>query len=58
MENPRLPTDRKRSNLEAIVAAKKTFWRNMATYAGLGTEVYHGFASPDLRVFLGMNWMF
>jgi outer membrane protein OmpA-like peptidoglycan-associated protein len=57
LDSKSLPTDRKLHNLEAIVAAKKSFFHNVSTYAGLGTELYHGFASPDLRIFLGMNWL-
>lgn len=57
VKNRALPTDRKRNNLEAIVAAKKVLWQNIATYAGVGSGLYNGFASPDVRLFVGMNWL-
>lgn len=56
-ENPSISTDRKLSNLEALVAIKKSFFENIAFVGGIGREIYHGFASPDFRVFIGANWL-
>lgn len=56
-ESASLPTDRKLNNLELVLAARKSFFKNIAFTGGIGTELYHGFASPDLRLFLGANWL-
>jgi outer membrane protein OmpA-like peptidoglycan-associated protein len=56
-EDPSISTDRKLHNLEALVAIKKSFFEKIAFVGGISREVYHGFASPDLRVFIGANWL-
>lgn len=56
-EKAAIATDRKLSNLEAIIAIKKSVIDKVTFIAGFGREVYHGFASPDLRLFIGANWL-
>lgn len=50
-------TDRSHSNLEVLAGAKYQLTPKIATHAGVSTEAYHGHASPDLRLYLGMLWM-
>jgi hypothetical protein len=51
-----LPTDRQLSNMEIQVGYR---WRPMANFdmiSGIGTELYQGLGSPDIRLFLGVNF--
>lgn len=50
-----LPTDRKPSNLEVIAGLKKTVAERWDIHAGIGTELYHGLATPDFRIYAGLN---
>lgn len=52
-----VPTDRKLSNMEILFAARKTVYERISAVAGLGTQLYRGLASPDLRLFVGANWL-
>lgn len=52
-----LPTDRKLNNLELLAAARKSILPKLSVVGGISTETHHGFASPDLRIFLGANWL-
>ncbi|MCC6138496.1 MAG: OmpA family protein [Bdellovibrionaceae bacterium] len=56
-ESATIPTDRKLNNLEVIFAARKTVYEKISAVAGLGTQLYRGLASPDLRLFVGANWL-
>lgn len=56
-KNTPLPTDRKHSNLELLVGAKHQIKEKLVAHAGLSTEGYHGLASPDFRMYLGLTWM-
>ncbi len=56
-KNTPLATDRSHSNLELLAGAKYQVTPKIATHAGIATEGYHGHASPDLRIYLGMLWM-
>lgn len=51
-----LPTDRSGSNLELLLGARYTVAQKVDLHAGITREVYHGLATPDFRVYLGMNW--
>lgn len=53
-----LPTDREDSNLEWLAGAKYKIHQDITLHAGLGTEVYHGLATPDFRVYAGLHWQF
>jgi outer membrane protein OmpA-like peptidoglycan-associated protein len=52
-----IPTDRQMSNLEVLIGAKYMILPKMALHFGASTQVYHGLASPDLRLYAGLNWM-
>lgn len=52
-----LPTDRKLNNLELLAAARRNILPKLSMVGGLSTETHHGFASPDLRIFVGANWL-
>lgn len=49
-------TDRDLSTLEFLLGAKWDVRRDLALHAGFGTEVIHGTASPDWRIYSGLNW--
>lgn len=52
-------TDRKISNLEALVGGKwQPFGKDFDLHGGLGTGVYRGLATPDIRAYVGFNWRF
>lgn len=51
-------TDRKQSSLEALLGAKYDVNPNLAAHAGGATELMHGNASPDWRVYVGLNYTF
>jgi len=51
-----LPTHRQVSNLEVLVGAKKTLAERWDVQGGIGRGVYKGLATPDFRVYLGLNW--
>lgn len=52
-----LPTDRSRSNLELLAGAKYAITPKMVMNGGITTETYHGLATPDFRIYLGLNWL-
>ena len=47
---------RQASSAEVIAGAKYTLTHNVALHAGAGTELMEGVASPDWRVYAGINW--
>jgi len=51
-----IPTDRETSNLEALFGWRWNMHKRFDFHAGLGTEVYHGLSTPDIRAYLGFNW--
>lgn len=51
-----LATDRKRNNLELLAGLKHQLTPRLVGHAGITTEAYHGLASPDLRIYMGLNW--
>lgn len=51
-------SNRKLSNLEALVGLKHSYSQNLALHAGAGTEFFEGFGSPDWRIYAGLNWTF
>ncbi len=51
-------TDRKQSSLELLAGLKHDVNPNLAAHAGFGTELIHGNASPDWRVYVGLNYTF
>lgn len=50
-------SDRSASTLELLVGAKFDINRSLAFHAGMGTELMHGTASPDWRVYTGINYV-
>lgn len=57
-EKSRFSSDRNLSTAEVLLGVKGDFNRNLAWHAGAGTEVFHGTASPDWRVYTGLNYAF
>ncbi|MCB0378597.1 MAG: OmpA family protein [Bdellovibrionales bacterium] len=49
-------TDRELSSAEGLVGLKWDVSHSVALHVGGGTELYHGSASPDWRVYTGINW--
>jgi outer membrane protein OmpA-like peptidoglycan-associated protein len=41
--------------MEILLGAKKTFAERWDVHAGIGREVYHGLATPDFRIYAGLN---
>ncbi len=56
-KNTPFPTDRSRSNLEFLVGAKHSITEKLVAHGGVSTEGYHGLASPDFRIYFGLNWL-
>ncbi len=53
-----LNTNRKQSSLEWIAGIKYQASSSIALHAGGGTEILNGSATPDWRVYTGINWTF
>lgn len=49
-------SDRDLSSAEFLFGAKWDVRNDIAIHAGMGTELYQGSASPDWRVYTGINW--
>lgn len=49
-------TDRDQSSMELLAGIKTDLNTELALHYGAATELYHGSASPDWRVYAGMNW--
>jgi outer membrane protein OmpA-like peptidoglycan-associated protein len=47
---------RVQDSLEALLGLKHDITRNLAFHIGAGSEVSHAIASPDWRVYTGLNW--
>ena len=50
-------SDRSVSSAEWLLGFKHDISRSVAWHAGAGTELLHGTASPDWRVYTGINWV-
>lgn len=50
--------DRSLSSAELLLGAKHDINTNLALHAGFGTELAQGLASPDYRVYTGLNYTF
>jgi len=50
--------DRQSSSLEALLGVKYDFTTNLAGHFGVGREIITGLASPDFRVYTGLNYQF
>jgi outer membrane protein OmpA-like peptidoglycan-associated protein len=50
--------DRQSSSLEALLGLKHDFTTNLAGHFGVGREIITGLASPDFRVYAGLNLQF
>ena len=50
------PTDRENGNLEALLGWRWNMHKRFDFHMGIGTEVYHGLSTPDLRGYAGFNW--
>lgn len=51
-------SDRSLSSLEILAGVKHDLTQNLALHAGGGAGVYRGVASPDWRVYTGVNYTF
>lgn len=49
-------SSRDRSNLEALIGVKKDYTENLSFHAGGGFGLQRGFATPDYRLYVGINW--
>lgn len=49
-------SSRDQSNLEALVGVKKDYNDNLSLHAGAGFGLQRGFAVPDYRLYVGLNW--
>ncbi len=48
--------DRNQSSLEALIGLKHNLRHNLSVHAGFGSEVGHGTATADWRVYTGLNY--
>lgn len=51
-------TDRTQTTFEWIGGVKKDLSKSIALHGGAGTKLANGIASPDWRVYVGMNYVF
>ena len=58
LESISLPTDRSINTMEALVAYKWKAQNGLAVSGGLGSELFHGLSSPDIRLFAGVDYQF
>jgi hypothetical protein len=56
MDQTTTPTDRDLSNLEMLIGYRWSGFEDIDLHGGLGTQAYRGIGSPDVRVYLGLNW--
>ncbi|PWU20096.1 MAG: hypothetical protein C5B49_04755 [Bdellovibrio sp.] len=49
-------SNRDKSNLEALLGVKQDYSENLALHAGGGFGLQKGFATPDYRIYVGLNW--
>ena len=52
-----MPTERRPSNFEGIVATRFFIQKDLHFTVGVGSGFYRGLATPDTRFFLGLSWM-
>ncbi|MES2767550.1 MAG: OmpA family protein [Bdellovibrionota bacterium] len=57
-EKSSLNTQRELSSLEWLAGVKYNASQNIALHAGGGTELLQGSATPDWRIYTGINWTF
>lgn len=57
-EKSKLNTHRELSSLEWLAGIKYNATQNIALHAGGGAELLQGSATPDWRVYTGINWTF
>lgn len=50
--------DRQSSSIEALLGLKHDFTTNLAGHFGIGRELASGLASPDFRIYTGINFQF
>ncbi len=50
-------SDREDHTAEFLLGMKTDLTRSLAFHIGGGTEVFHGTASPDWRLYSGVNWV-
>ncbi len=55
-EDAAFTSDRDQSVAELLIGAKWDMMYDIAGHFGMGTELIHGTASPDWRVYAGINW--
>ncbi len=51
-------SDRSDRSLETLVGFKHMWSHQLALHSGAGTEITHGFGTPDLRLYAGLNYAF
>ncbi len=49
-------SSRERSNLEGLIGVKQDYSENLSLHAGGGFGLQRGFATPDYRLYAGLNW--
>lgn len=50
--------DRQQTSAELLIGGKHDLKSNIALHGGFGTRLSNGIASPDWRVYVGVNWNF
>ncbi len=55
-EEVEFTSDRDQTVAEFLIGAKWDMMYDIAGHFGFGTEILHGTASPDWRVYAGINW--
>ncbi len=55
-EEVNFTSDREIASSEVLLGAKWDVSSSVALHLGGGTELYHGSASPDWRIYTGINW--
>jgi outer membrane protein OmpA-like peptidoglycan-associated protein len=57
MDDVSTESDRSVSSLETLIGAKHLVKKDLSVSVGAGTEMLHGVATPDLRIFGGLNYL-
>lgn len=57
MQSSQFTSDRGQSTAELLLGVKHDINRAIAFHAGAGSGLIHGTASPDWRVYTGINWV-
>ena len=55
-EEKEMSTDREMSNLEFLAGYRFNGVKDLNFHGGVGTRFFNGIGSPDMRVYIGLNW--